>query len=356
MACIVIFGNSSVSKLSKQAAGVTENAVSVAESAMKSVQIVQAFGLSDQLSESHVQFLRSALRIGVRKSMAGAMMLGAIYFVAYSTNALAFWYGDHLRGAKADAGNVYATIFLTLDASYVLASFGPFIQVFAMASGAGQSIYEILDQPQRDIDVYSRKGRPLTKEHLKQTLILSEVSFVYPARPTVRILDQLSLRIPPGRMTGLVGPSGSGKSTIISLLMRFYDPTHGNISLGSNSLKEFNVSSLRSRMALVTQHPVLFSGTIFDNIRLGIRETISDDEALDRCRAAAIEAHCDFIERLPQGMYTMIGSGTQSQLSGGQKQRLTLARALAGRPSVLLLDEFTSAMDGESASGLSRYK
>lgn len=346
MAFVVFFGTRTVSKLSKQAASYTEKAASVAESAIRGVQIVQAFGLFEQLSEEHVHYLQSALRIGVKKSMAGALMLGSVYFVAYATNALAFWYGDRLRNGSAEAGTVYAVVFLILDASFVVGSFGPFIQTFALAAAAGQSVLEVMDHPTTDVDVYSPKGRPADTMHFERDIVFSGVSFVYPARPAVRILDEVTLRFTPGKVTGLVGPSGSGKSTIISLLMRFYDPVYGAISLGHDPLKTFNLRSLRSRIALVTQHPTLFTGTILDNIKLGIREPLSDEAALSRCIAAANEAHCDFIDRLPQGMHTKIGTGPQSQLSGGQKQRLTLARALAGNPRLLLLDEFTSAMDG----------
>jgi ATP-binding cassette subfamily B (MDR/TAP) protein 1 len=346
MSFVVIFGTRTVSKLTKQAAVHTEKATSLAESAIRGVQIVQAFGLYDQLSDEHVHHLRSALRVGVKKSIAGAIMLGAIYFVAYATNALAFWYGDRLRDGSAEAGTIYAVIFLILDASFVLGSFGPFIQTFAMSAAAGQSVLGVLDHPTTDVDVYSAKGKPATNVHFEKDITLSAVSFVYPARPTVRILNEVSLRIVPGQVTGLVGPSGSGKSTVTSLLMRFYDPTHGTISLGQDALKSFNLRSLRSHVALVTQHPVLFTGSILDNIKLGLRERLHDEEVLARCTAAAKEAYCDFIDRLPDGIHTKIGSGPHSQLSGGQKQRITLARALVGDPALLLLDEFTSAMDG----------
>ncbi|EFQ90040.1 hypothetical protein PTT_13462 [Pyrenophora teres f. teres 0-1] len=352
MGLVVIYGTRTVSQLSKQAAIYTEKAASVAESAIRAVQIVQAFGLFEQLSEEHIHHLQSALRFGVKKSIAGAVMLGSIYFVAYATNALAFWYGDRLRDGSAEAGTIYAVVFLILDASFVIGSFGPFIQTFAMAAAAGAAVLDVLDHPPSEIDVYTTKGKPAERIHFERELVFSAVSFVYPARPTLRILDSIDLRIKPGQVTGLVGPSGSGKSTIASLLLRLYDPTYGNIMLGNDNLKTFNVHSLRSHIALVNQNPVLFTGTILDNIKHGIPqrelEKLTEDEILDRCKFAATEAYCDFLDRLPDGIHTKIGSGPQSQLSGGQKQRVTLARALAGNPSLLLLDEFTSAMDGTS--------
>jgi ATP-binding cassette subfamily B (MDR/TAP) protein 1 len=350
MACVVIFGTQYVAKFTKQASAYTEKAASLAESAIRAVQIVQAFGLQEKLSDEHVHHLRAALRASIKKSVAGAMMLGSVYFVAYAANALAFWYGDRLRDGSAEAGTIYAVVFLILDASFVVGRFGPFIQTFALAAAAGQAVHEVLDQPLSDIDVYSSEGEKADEAHFAKNINLSAVSFVYPARPTVRILDAVDLTIAPGKVTGLVGPSGSGKSTITSLLLRLYDPTFGRVTIGDRDIKSFNLRSLRSRVALVTQNPVLFTGTIYDNIKHGLPqgENLSEDDALVRCMAAAKEAHCEFLERLPSGIHTKIGSGPHSQLSGGQKQRITLARALVGQPSVLLLDEFTSAMDATS--------
>lgn len=218
-----------------------------------------------------------------------------------------------------------------------------------MAAAAGESVFAILDHPKPDIDVYSTEGEEVKASHFKEDLGLKNVSFVYPARPTAHVLDNVSLRFPAGKVTGVVGPSGSGKSTVTALLLRLYDPSSGKVTLGNTDLKDFNVHSLRSHMALVTQNPVLFTGTILDNIKQGLPDLpFTEEQVLARCHAAAAEAHCDFIEHLPDGINTKIGAGHHSQLSGGQKQRITLARALVRNPSLLLLDEFTSAMDATS--------
>ncbi|PVI01409.1 leptomycin B resistance protein pmd1 [Periconia macrospinosa] len=350
MTAIVVSGTTYISKFSQQADSFTEKATAVAESAFRGVQIVQAFGVSERLAQDHINFLRKALRAGIKKSVVGAFMLGGVYFVAYAANALAFWYGDRLRSGSAEAGTIYAVVFLILDASFVVGQFGPFIQTFALAAAAGQSVIDVLNQPTPDIDVYSTEGTMLKREDFEKDIKLQDITFVYPARPTERVLEGVNIEIPTGKVTGLVGPSGSGKSTVASLLLRLYDAPTGKVKLGSHDLRTVNIKSLRSHIALVTQSPVLFSGTILDNIKLGLPEDeeITEAEAIKRCTAAATEAYCDFIEYLPQGLHTPIGSGHHSQLSGGQKQRIALARALVGNPALLLLDEYTSAMDATS--------
>ncbi|KAF2019675.1 P-loop containing nucleoside triphosphate hydrolase protein [Aaosphaeria arxii CBS 175.79] len=358
MTAIVYFGTSIVSRLSKSAASFTERATAVAESAIRAIQVVQAFGVSERLAQDHVKLLQSALRAGIRKSIVGALSLGSVWFVAYSTNALAFWYGNQLRlssgNHNGEAGTVYAVVFLILDASFVLGQIGPFIQTFASAAAAGQAVFAVLDYPQPDIDVYSSEGKMVDKAAFGNRLTLRNVSFVYPARPTARVLQGVNIQFEAGKVTGVVGPSGSGKSTVISLMLRLYDPVTGQVMLGEEDLKHLNVASLRSHIALVTQYPTLFTGTILENIKHGIpdHEQLTEEELLHRCASAATEAHCDFLAYLPDGINTRIGTGHHSQLSGGQKQRITLARALAGNPSLLLLDEFTSAMDATSEAAV----
>lgn len=169
---------------------------------------------------------------------------------------------------------------------------------------------------------------------------LRDVAFAYPTRPDIKVLDGVNLRIDQGEQVALVGGSGSGKSSIQLLLLRFYDPTGGQVLFGNKDIREFEPESWRKRIGYVPQDPILFGGTIEDNIKYGHSEATREDVV----QAAAI-AHCDFIERMPEGFSTVI---TKASLSGGQRQRIAIARALVGRPSVLLMDEATSALDSES--------
>lgn len=170
------------------------------------------------------------------------------------------------------------------------------------------------------------------------------VRFTYPTRPTIPVLRNCNLRILPGERIGLVGASGCGKSTIIALLERFYDTTSGDILIHGTPLKSLDVHQYRSSVALVSQEPTLYQGSVRDNITLGARGEVNDEAVEKAARSANIH---DFILSLPQGYLTDVGTKGVA-LSGGQRQRLAIARALVRDPRILLLDEATSALDTES--------
>ncbi|KAK3076387.1 multidrug-resistance transporter mdr2 [Coniosporium uncinatum] len=172
-----------------------------------------------------------------------------------------------------------------------------------------------------------------------------DVHFRYPTRPDQPVLRGLNLTVKPGQYVALVGASGCGKSTTIALLERFYDPLAGTILVDGHDILSLNINDYRTHLALVSQEPTLYQGTIRDNVLLGAdREDVPDAEIEQACRDANIY---DFITSLPDGFATVCGTkGTL--LSGGQKQRVAIARALLRNPRVLLLDEATSALDSES--------
>jgi len=181
----------------------------------------------------------------------------------------------------------------------------------------------------------------------KGAIKLERVSFAYPSRRGQPVLTEVELDINPGEVIAVVGPSGAGKSTILSLLYRFYDVDSGRVTLDGVDIRELKLADLRRALAMVAQEPVLFSGTIRDNIAYG-----RDGATFDDIERAARDAYAhDFIAGFPDGYETIIGErGTK--LSGGQKQRIALARALIANPRVLILDEATSNLDAESEAAV----
>lgn len=176
-------------------------------------------------------------------------------------------------------------------------------------------------------------------------LVLEDVCFSYPARPDVQVLKNLSLRIPRGKVTALVGRSGAGKSTIATLLERLYAPSSGKVMLGDVKVNQYTRKQWVRAVTAVTQEPVLFNGSIYDNIAYGV-----PDAAKEQVEASAKAAYAhDFIVKLPEGYETSVGE-QGSLLSGGQRQRIALARALLKDAPILILDEATSSLDSESES------
>jgi ATP-binding cassette subfamily B protein len=169
------------------------------------------------------------------------------------------------------------------------------------------------------------------------------VVFAYPGRTGPGALDGFSLRVRPGERIALVGPSGAGKSTVLRLLLRFYDPDAGSVSIDGVDLREADPSEVRGRLALVAQDAPLFSGSVRDNILFGAPNATAT--AVDAAAEAAQAA--GFIAGLPEGADTPVGEHAKS-LSGGQRQRLAIARALLREAPILLLDEATSALDAEN--------
>lgn len=212
----------------------------------------------------------------------------------------------------------------------------------AKARNAAATLKALFDR-KPEIDSWSDDGAsvPSVEGHIE----FKNVHFRYSTRPDQPVLRGLNLTVKPGQYVAFVGASGCGKSTAIALLERFYDPTTGGIFVDGNEISSLNINEYRSHLALVSQEPTMYQGTIRDNILLGTdRLDVSEDEIVRCCRDANIH---DFIISLPGGMDTLVGS-KGCMLSGGQKQRLAIARALLRRPKVLLLDEATSALDTES--------
>lgn len=240
----------------------------------------------------------------------------------------------------------FVVILAVIVAATAMTQIAPQILAFTKASSSAEEIFRTIDR-QSDIDPLNETG--IVPAICTGDIQIEGVSFAYPARPDIMVLKSLMLSAPANKTTALVGASGSGKSTIIGLLERWYDQAGGIIYLDGVDIRQLNLHWLRTNVRLVQQEPVLFAGTVYDNVAYGLFGTPKADLPEVEQRAliekACKDAYADeFIERLPQGYNTKLGERAMN-LSGGQKQRLAIARSIVSEPRVLLLDEATSALD-----------
>lgn len=231
-------------------------------------------------------------------------------------------------------------------AAVSLTTIMPYLIDFVRAASAAAELFHLMDRKSR-IDPFDNSGERPTD--VVGYIDFSSVSFAYPTRPDTKVLNNFSLHIPAGKTTALVGASGSGKSTIVGLIERWYNPLSGTVKLDGKPIELYNLRSLRQQVRLVQQEPILFSGTVAENIANGLVgtpwENESPGEKLSRIQEAAKIAFAhDFITELPSGYDTVIGE-RGGLLSGGQKQRVAIARSIVSQPRILLLDEATSALD-----------
>ncbi|OQO10562.1 hypothetical protein B0A48_03860 [Cryoendolithus antarcticus] len=346
MVIVVALGSHWVSKLTTQLSKASESANALLESALRAIKVVQAFDIEDDLCRKQQISLQDNLGISIRKAIISACMFGSMYGLAYAANALAFFVGSGMT-AGGEAGTVYAVCLLILDASFVVGQFAPFLEIFARATAAGEEIEDLIEKAkQAGLDSPAETEETPLCLH-GQAVSFEDVQFTYPARPTAKVLNDLTLRFQPGTLNAVVGTSGGGKSTLVSLLLKIYESYSGTIRIGTHDLRRFDATQLRAQISVVEQDSILFTGSVRDNILHGLTDRyLPDASKHERCQEALLASGVDFIEALPNGLDSVIDNSLQ--LSGGQKQRLCLARALINRPAILILDEPTSALDARS--------
>ncbi|HEY5938489.1 MAG TPA: ABC transporter transmembrane domain-containing protein [Kofleriaceae bacterium] len=262
----------------------------------------------------------------------------------YVAVAVVIWLGGRalIRG-ELSAGDLTSFFLYTFIVAGALGDLASLWGSLQRAAGATDRLFAVIDT----IPDIREPANPVPLPPGKGAITLERVSFEYPARRGQPVLTEVDLDVKPGEVVALVGPSGAGKSTILSLLFRFYDVDSGRVLLEGVDIRTLSLAELRKSLAMVAQEPVLFSGTIRENIAYG-----RDGATREDIEQAARDAYAhDFIVGFPDGYDTMIGErGTK--LSGGQKQRVALARALLADPRVLILDEATSNLDAESEAAV----
>ena len=308
---------------------------------LNAVPTVQAFTQENFERRAFGAAVERAFDFARRRTMARAILTAVAIFTALASLATVGLVGLHdMIGGQLTGGDLVAFIiygFLTGGGVGALSETWGDLQ---RAAGASERLMELLHElpairpPRHPLALPERSGGAVS---------FQDVTFRYPARPDFKALNGFSLNVASGEAVALVGPSGAGKSTVFQLMLRFFEAQSGSIRFDGLDITQLDPVALRQKIAVVSQEPVIFSGSIADNIRYG-RQDARDDQIR---AAAAAAAATEFIEKLPQGFDTLVGERGVT-LSGGQRQRLAIARAILRDAPLLLLDEATSALDAEN--------
>ncbi|AEO56794.1 hypothetical protein MYCTH_2302105 [Thermothelomyces thermophilus ATCC 42464] len=328
----------SIRQLSRQIQKNLGTMSKIAEERLGNVKTSQAFAGEVQEIHRYSNQVRKVFSLGRKEAfISGTFFASTSWGGNMTVLAMLIVGGNLVRSGSMSVGDLTSFMMYTVFAGSSLFGLSGFYSELMKGVGAASRLFELQD---RKPTIHQTTGMKVASA--QGPIKFSNVSFAYPTRPAVTIFSDLDFEIPSGANVCIVGPSGGGKSTVASLLLRFYNPTSGTITINGVDISKMNVKSLRRRIGMVAQEPVLFSGTIAENIAYGKPEA-SRAEIV----AAAKKANCGFISDFPDGLETQVGP-RGAQLSGGQKQRIAIARALLKDPDILLLDEATSALDAES--------
>jgi len=331
-----------VRKLSRASQDRVADSSAIAAEVLNAIPVVQSYVAEDREARRFDNSTENAFKVAVRRSRARSVLVA---FIIIATSAALLWGlyqgTEAVMAGRISAGHLGQTVVYVIILASAFAVLGEVYGDLLRAAGATERLMELLDtqSPIRNPD----QPRSAPDAAAGSTLVFAHAQFCYPSRPEHPALTDFSLNVGPGETVALVGPSGAGKSTVFQLLLRFYDPQQGSITLNGVPTRDLTLAELRQHIGIVPQDAVIFSANAMENIRYG-KPQASDEDV----KAAAHAAFADeFINRLPEAYDTFLGE-RGVRLSGGQRQRIAIARAMLKNPPLLLLDEATSALDAES--------
>ncbi|XP_041081968.1 antigen peptide transporter 2-like isoform X2 [Polyodon spathula] len=331
--------NSYYQRLAKEVQDSIARSNEAAGEAVSAIKTVRSFATEDTEAKRYDSKLSDTQRLKNSRDTIRAAYLLLRRLITLAVQVLMLYYGRSLiKAGEMSTGSLVAFILYQRDLGSHIRALVYICSNMLNSVGAAAKVFEYLDRR----PMVSTDGT-LQPETLRGHVQFNNVCFTYPSRPDVPVIKSVSFELHPGEITALVGPSGGGKSTCVSLLERFYQPQSGEILLDGAPLQEYQHSYLHRKIALVGQEPVLFAGSIKDNIGYGL-----PDCSLEQAQEAARRANAHgFVTSLERGYSTDAGE-RGGQLAGGQKQRIAIARALVRNPQLLILDEATSCLDIES--------
>jgi ATP-binding cassette subfamily B protein len=330
-----------VRRLSRRAADRSSETLAYAAENLAAVRTMKAFSQEATIGQRFADADRHALEATLHRLIARSVLTGLALALVATAVVVILWWGSRLVAEGTMTTGLLGQFMLyTVLAGGAFAELAEILGELNQGSAAAARIQQVLAVEPTIRSPASPAPMPKTGSG---TISFDKVSFAYPSRTDVPVLDQVSFSIREGERVALVGPSGAGKSTIFALLLRFYDPTGGTVVVDGVAANRADLSELRQRMALVPQDLALFAASVSENIRYG-SPSATPEQVVEAAKKA--QAH-GFIEALPRGYEARLGERGLT-LSGGQRQRIAIARAILRDAPILLLDEATSALDSEN--------